>query len=326
MLQYLVILLDDTSTSFCHYTNKSQERRLIPLDVLREGILWGMKENLTIQFVYPDYDIPQKYKDVIETIDHSKIEPINAGDADVIVINDWREVPNMTFDATKVYVLRISKTDLFEQRNIVKDIFRKVARLNVVITDIETITESDFNIYKECLEEWSLELAHLYACGSFPQFNLLTDRMMLDKMNNCGAGVSNITLAPNGKFYVCPAFYHDGECSGKEVSLGEVCDKGHSVGNLAEGLDIKNPQLYKLDYAPLCRICDAYQCKRCVWLNRKMTYEVNMPSHEQCVLSHIERNASRELLQAVRQYNAYLSEKDINEVDYLDPFDVKKEW
>ncbi|MDD6472064.1 MAG: CXXX repeat peptide maturase, partial [Bacteroidales bacterium] len=314
-----------TSTSFCHYTNKRQERRLISFDVLRAGILWGMKENLTIQFVYPDYDIPQEYKDVIETIDHSKIEPTNAGDADVIVINDWREVPNMTFDATKVYVLRICKKDLFEQRNMVKDIFRKVARLNVVITDIETITESDFNIYKECLEEWSLELTRLYACGSFPQFNLLTDRMMLDKMNNCGAGVTNITLAPNGKFYICPAFYYDGECSGKEVSLGEVCDKGYRVGNLEEGLDIKNPQLYKLDYAPLCRICDAYQCKRCVWLNRKMTYEVNMPSHEQCVLSHIERNASRELLKAVRQYNAYLSEKDINEINYLDPFDVKKE-
>ena len=326
MLQYLIILLDDTSTSFCHYTNKSHEHRLIPLDVLRAGILWGMKENLTIQFVYPDYDIPQEYKDVIETIDHSKIVPTNAGDADVIVINDWREVSNMTFDATKVYVLRICKKDLFEQRNIVKDIFSMIARLNVVITDIETITESDFDIYKECSEEWSLELARLYACGSFPQFNLLTDRMMLDKMNNCGAGVTNITLAPNGKFYICPAFYHDGECSGKEISLGEVCDKGYSVGNLAEGLDIKNPQLYKLDYAPLCRICDAYQCKRCVWLNRKMTYEVNMPSHEQCVLTHIERNASRELLQAVRQHNAYLSEKEINEINYLDPFDVKKEW
>ena len=161
MLQYLIILLDDTSTSFCHYTNKSHEHRLIPLDVLRAGILWGMKENLTIQFVYPDYDIPQEYKDVIETIDHSKIEPINAGDADVIVINDWREVPNMTFDATKVYVLRICKKDLFEQRNIVKELFRKVARLNVVITGIEASAESNFTIYKEGLEEWSSELAHL---------------------------------------------------------------------------------------------------------------------------------------------------------------------
>lgn len=322
MLQYLIILLDDTSTSFCHYTNKSQERRLIPLDVLKAGIIWGMKENLTIQFVYPDYDIPQEYKDVIETIDHSKIVPNNAGDADVIVINDWREVQNMTFDATKVYVLHISKTDLFEQRNIVKDIFKKVARLNVVITDIETITESDFDIYKECLEEWSLELARLYACGSFPQFNLLTDRMMLDKMNNCGAGVTNITLAPNGKFYVCPAFYHDGECSGKEISLGEVCDKGYSVGNLAEGLNIKNPQLYKLDYAPLCRICDAFQCKRCIWLNKKTTLEINTPSYEQCVVANLERNSSRELLHKLHKFGLFSQIHEIKEITYLDPFEI----
>ena len=326
MLQYFIILLDDTSTSFCHYTNKSQKRRLISLDDLRAGILWGMKENLTIQFVYPDYDIPQEYKDVIESIDHSKIVPINAGDADVIVINDWREVPNMTLGATKVYVLRICKTDLFEQRNLVKEIIRKAARLNLVITDFENISEYDFNTYKECLGEWSSDLTRIYACGEYPQFNLLTDRIMLDKMNNCGAGLSNITLAPNGKFYICPAFYYDGECSGKEVSLGEVCEKGYSIGSLAEGLDIKNPQLYKLDYAPLCRICDAYQCKRCVWLNRKMTYEVNTPSREQCVLSHIERNASREFLMAVRQYNAYLSDKEVKEINYLDPFEVKKEW
>lgn len=28
MRQYIVILLDDTSVSFCHYPNKEQERRL----------------------------------------------------------------------------------------------------------------------------------------------------------------------------------------------------------------------------------------------------------------------------------------------------------
>lgn len=52
MLQYLVILLDDTSVSFCHYSNPIKERRLMPLDILKKGILWAMKENLMIQFVF----------------------------------------------------------------------------------------------------------------------------------------------------------------------------------------------------------------------------------------------------------------------------------
>ena len=153
----------------------------------------------------------------------------------------------------------------------------------------------------------------LYVDGKSPQLNLLTDRMMLSKMNNCGAGDTNITLAPNGKFYICPAFYYENETD--------------SIGDLEKGLVIKNKQLYKLEYAPICRHCDAYQCKRCIWLNRKMTLEVNTPSHEQCVVAHLERNTSRELLNNIRKHGTFLPEQDgIKEIDYLDPFDKRDEW
>ena len=160
----------------------------------------------------------------------------------------------------------------------------------------------------------------MYVEGSTIQLNLLTDRMMLNKMNNCGAGDTSITLAPNGKFYVCPAFYVVKE----EDEIGNL---NTPIGDLENGLDIKNTQLYKLDHAPLCRHCDAYQCKRCVWLNRKTTFEVNTPSHEQCVMAHLERNASRELLNSIRQHGTFLpDQEEIQEITYLDPFDVRKEW
>ena len=326
MLQYLIILLDDTSTSYCHYSNPRTEHHLISLEDLRAGILFGMKENLMIQFVYPDYELPQEYKDVIETIDHSKILPLNSKEADVVIMNDWQETVGYSFNAKKAYVLRISKADLFAQRALVKSVLGKVARLNVVISDVESFTDVDFETYKTCLAEWADELERLYAAGGSPQFNLLTDRMLLDKMNNCGAGDTNITLAPDSRFYICPAFYLDAPIDGTEKSLGDVCSKGFSVGSLAEGLDIKNPQLYKLTHAPLCRNCDAYQCKRCVWLNRKTTLEVNTPSHEQCVVAHLERNASRNLLAAIRKHGEFLAGNEIKEITYLDPFDVRKEW
>ena len=58
-----------------------------------------------------------------------------------------------------------------------------------------------------------------------------------------------------------------------------------------------------------------------------MTLEVNTPSHEQCVLAHMERNASRELLQNIRKHGTFLPEqKEIKEIDYLDPFDKKDTW
>ena len=317
MLQYLIILLDDTSTSFCHYENSKTELRLIPIETLRQGIRFGMMENLMIQFVYPDYELPQEYKNVIETIDHSKIVSSHCMDdalkteADVIVFNDWTELPAGTFEDEKSYVLRTTRQKFFDRYNLLKNVLGKAVRLNIVLTDVELFREEDFTKYKQCLSHLSDDMVDLYKEGKSPQLNILTDRLMLDKMNNCNAGWESITLAPNGKLYVCPAFYYEND---------------FSIGSLDDGLDIKNPQLYKLGYAPICRHCDAYQCRRCIWLNKKTTLEVNTPSHEQCVVAHLERNASRELLRGGRELGEFVPEREIKEIDYLDPFEKRKEW
>ena len=291
--------------------------KLIPVETLKQGIRYAMMENLMIQFVYPDYELPQEYKDVIETIDHSKIASSLCEDdalknnADVIVYHDWTEFSFEHSEEEKSYVLRTTKNDFFNRHHSLKNVLGKVVRLNIVLTDVETFKEEDFSKYKECLSHFSDDMIAFYKEGKSPQLNILTDRMMLDGMNNCNAGWESITLAPDENFYVCPAFYYE---------------KDYSIGSLAEGLDIKNPQLYKLNYAPICRHCDAYQCRRCIWLNKKMTLEVNTPSHEQCVMAHLERNASRELLKRGRELGEFLQEKEIKEIDYLDPFEKRKEW
>ena len=323
MLQYLVILLDDTSTSYCHYGNPKTERRLISLDDLRKGIFFAMKENLMIQFVYPDYPLPQEYVDVIDTIDHSDIVSSECKDeellsiADVIVFNGWTNIRAVQAESGAAYVLRTTKAELFDRYEQLIPFIGSVARLNIVITDVETFNDTDFETYKGLLKVLADAIEKQYVAGKSPQVNLLTDRMMLDKMNNCNAGVENITLAPDGCFYICPAFYLAGD--DEDFGLGKA---KFSVGDLEHGLDIKNQQLYRLDHAPLCRRCDAYQCKRCVWLNRKTTYEVNTPSHEQCVVAHLERNAGRELLLNIRKHGVFLPDKEINEITYLDPFEV----
>ena len=185
-------------------------------------------------------------------------------------------------------------------------------RLNIVITDIETFTDEDLKRYETLLNQWADVLKTEYLNGKQPQLNLLTDRMMLDKANHCNAGVENITLAPNGKFYLCPAFYYS--------------DRNNYVGDLSAGVEIKNQQLLNIDHAPLCRHCDAYHCRRCVWLNRKTTLEMNTPSREQCIVAHTERNASRKLLATIREKAEFMPEKEIKEINYIDPFEVRKEW
>jgi len=315
MLQHLVILLDDSATSYCHYDSK-KEGKLISLEDLKAGILFAMKQNLMIQFVYPVCDIPAEHKSAIETIDHIKMMPIESlqsRDADVLTCNSFETfIPeNMESHKDKIFVVRSSKASLFRANKIIADLIESMTRLNFVLTDPETFTDEDFVSYEQWLEELGDTVEKLYCAAKVPQINLLTDRILLKKMNNCNAGVENITLAPNGKFYICPAFYFD--------------HAEDSIGNVSEGIDIRNVQLYKLDSAPLCRNCDAYQCKRCVWLNRKTTLEVNTPSHEQCVIAHLERNAAEKLCNKLKPVG-YFADTEIKSIDYLDPFEVREKF
>ena len=201
MLQYLVILLDDTATSYCHYETGTLERRIIPLQILKDGIRFGMMENLMIQFVYPDYELPEEYTPVIESIDHSKIraypQPLpkegEKTDTDVFVVNNWDNLP----EACEVpVVIRTSKADFFARYKEVVPLLSNAPRLNVAFTDVESFMDEDFETYRTILAELAKDLERLYVEGKTPQLNLLTDRLMLTQMNNCGAGDTTITLAP----------------------------------------------------------------------------------------------------------------------------------
>ena len=338
MLQYLVILLDDTSVAYCHANNPLKERHLMPIETLKKGILFGMKQNLMIQYVFPDYALPEEYASVIESIDNVKIYPIGCkpvtgiednSETDVIVANSVSELEKnikTIFETKMATVLRLSFNKMLEQKHTIAKLFASGARINLCITNVEQFTDDQIEAYKQVLNEWNAALLELYKQGQSPQFNLLTDRMMLEKMHNCEAGVSNITLAPNGKFYLCPAFYYDEQTKVDNQLNHHQPTSDNSVGDLEKDLNIPNPQLLRLDHAPLCRNCDVYQCRRCIWLNRRLTWDNNTPSHQQCVMAHIERNASRDLLNDIRKVGEFIPYIDIKEINYLDPFEVRKEF
>ena len=321
MLKFLIILLDDCSVSFCHYGNILTAPRGIAPESLETAFLFAEKEDLAVQVVYPMFPIDRKLELIIEKHDCIRIKPlIQANEqTDVVVVDDIDSIVGLRPMENAIYVLRLSKSVLFKNYRQISALFGCIFRLNIVITDINTFDEQDFVTYKSILECFSKEITSCYEDGKSVQLNLLTDRIGLVSHNSCGGGDNCVTLAPDGKFYVCPAFYQSE--SDSETGLGRGKS---SIGSLEEGLKILNGHLYQLKYAPICRKCDAYQCKRCIWLNWKTTYQENIPSHEQCVLSHLERNASRSLLVSNKERFAGTDIKDIPEIDYLDPLIKKK--
>ena len=152
MLQYLIILLDETATSYCHYGNLRKEARLMPLEVLRDGIRFAMKENLTIQFVYPDLDLPQAYREAVESIDHSKIQPSDRDctEADVVVFDGLEGTDGFAFRPGVSYVLRVSKAELFACHEKVAVVMGRVDRLNVVLTMWKRLQKKISGLMKRC--------------------------------------------------------------------------------------------------------------------------------------------------------------------------------
>lgn len=314
MLQYLVILLDDTAQAFCHADNPLSERFLMPEETLRRALLFGMKENMMVQFVYPDYELPDGHRRLIESVESVKIG------RDIAVYNG---VPEKI--ETSAAVVRLSIEDLIAGAQQIAGLLPQTQNLNICLTDIHNFRDEQAEAYSKALSILNAELLQLFRSGQPHRINILTDRLQLKEMHNCGAGVTNITLAPNGKFYLCPAFYYD-ERTGLSNRMNHANpSSSRSVGDMVNGLQIPNQQLLQLNHAPLCRICDAYHCNRCIWLNNRLTWDNNTPSRQQCVLAHLERNASRDLQQQLKAAGMDGGE-EIKHIDYIDPFDVRVQF
>jgi CXXX repeat peptide maturase len=308
MLKYLIIQLDDVSVSYCHYDNPCVGSNLMPLATLKEGIVFAMKHNLHIQYILPPHNLPDEYMETISSYPHDNIGPFGHSEhASVIVATGISELTSHTgsLSPSKRYVLRTTVGDFLKTGLSLKGVFSAGISVNIVFTDVDSFTDNMIREYEDIIRTLSSHIVELTLNGISVNSNILTDRVVLKEMNNCGAGETSIALAPDGNLYPCPAFYIHRE---------------EYFSATLENPVFRNSNLFTLNHSPLCRGCDAYHCKRCVWLNRKLTYEINTPSHQQCVMSHIERNISKEILESFHS-KGILTDISIPEIDYLDPFD-----
>lgn len=305
MLKYIIIQLCDSSVSFCHYT-PTEGQRLISLEALEQGILWSVKHGSDIQVLYPAYTLPDEYTHLLTHHPHVKITPEGFDDSDVIVLKGWDSIIGLSSAIEQPVVLHCTVKEFIGHNSQLSENLKKFTRLNVIFSDIPNFSDSEITEYEKALTILSESILEIYREGHQVQLNLITDRIMLSEMNNCNAGIETVSLAPDGNFYPCPAFYFN---------------QLYNVGNPTNGLNILNSQLYLLENAPICRICDAFHCKRCVMLNKTLTLEINTPSHQQCVMAHIERKISKRLIEQIREYGDYAQHVEIPEIDYIDPFE-----
>ncbi len=301
-----MILLSDDCVPFCYCSHNAENHNMISLSVLRSSLEFAHKHDLQTMAVLPNWPIPDDYLNEMGKSSCGLILPALSPESidGVRVFNEWNEINGYHFHSGQRYLIRTSRRDLFKHWSILP--FQFDGRIDIIVVDIADFTDKDFDDYYEVLLQMAAKFESAFRQGYRPETNILTDRVGLSSMTNCNAGVDSLTIAPNGKLYVCPGFYYE---SWGDVSIDDIND--------AELLDLK--------HAPICQHCDAFHCKRCVWMNKKHTLEVNTPSRQQCIVSHLERNVSRRFMLQM----ADILPKDyvkIPEINYLDPFDNRGDW
>ena len=155
-------------------------------------------------------------------------------------------------------------------------------RINIIPNDYLTWTEPEINKY-------TAQLALIKQNYDAQEYGDISINLFEQKsmFSSCHAGTNQITLAPDGKFYICPAFYFNGL---------------QPVGNIKHGYVIPDVDQYSVEKAPYCRSCNNTSCLRCHYLNIINTGHVNIPPQDLCHIHEIETNVCSTLEQEASIY------------------------
>ncbi len=296
--KYLQFITSDDITPHCAYRNTKGTNNIMAAEVLEKGLAYCSKNGYTPAFLgIPGETDSEKYQEYIV------INKAGQAGNTVSVFDNTAE----NQDESGVGILLLNRNNIQNLYEIIEKLFTQLYRVNLVIEDLFGWDNEDTELYRTELDKLVVLMADKYMQGEELELNVLTDIWNLKAMKNCDAGINSFSLAPNGRIYMCPAFYFN--------------DPDSHVGTLEDNVTIKNPQLLLLENAPICSACDVFNCDRCKYLNKKMTNELNIPSKIQCVVSHIERNQSMKLQKLIKENSSCQYENILGEIYYLDPLE-----
>lgn len=316
-LEHILVLLEAGAVPFCHYENprfhQNAASRWIAPSLLKALIDIAVADGIALSVLLGKTRPPRDLETLLARVPHVKIVPLELSDAYpgaiVVVSSDERaRFSDLKPDRARNLILRLSRADLADASRMFNALEDKYGRLSIHLTDIENIGDTDLAAYAAELDIIAARLKKMYAAGRRIEVNVLTDRMMMTTMRNCDAGQTHVTLAPDGRFFICPAFFHYGE-----PAIGEF--GGTTIA-------VNPPGTVAFSRAPLCTRCDAWHCKRCVWLNQALTGEYNVPSEQQCAIAHAEREAARRALKSFGDIAPFGRLPRITELNYRDPLDL----
>lgn len=284
--KYMYILLDNKSNAICQCQHPVTETvEVMSEDLVIEAINYCFNNHIVPVFIG---DEAGRYAELGLVITKSK-ERFNHK-ARILCEQDTSSNDEINDESV---ILVLNKHRIIHLSDILHSLFERVpqgSNISVFFEDVSSFTQDDVLAYQKQLSQVSDILFGYWSHGNFLNLNLLTHIFYEYVTGHCKAGIDRITLAPDGYFYFCPAFYYDNKMRIE-----------HRIGQIDKGL--YSPELRFCDTSKNtgCRTCSSTHCLSCLYLNKTKTGEFCVPPEIQCLKSNIERIESSKLYEKIKK-------------------------
>ncbi len=302
--KYIQIMTSDNIVPHCNYRNIYKSNDVIKEDTIKKAMKFSIKNGYEIVFLgEPSKSIQIKSPSIIYITGEKDKKHRNQEQYIHIYDNGVESCDENIINS----ILLINEDNIKNISILIKKLFMNKERVNIVLEGTEKWNDEQINEYGNQLDKVIELIVEEYKKNNYVEVNVLTDRLNYEKHCNCTNGNKTFTLAPNGKFYICPAFYFN--------------NPEDFIGDLDNGIINENDSLMHTEKSSLCKQCDAYQCKICKFMNKKLTEEYIVPSKIQCLIGNYERNKSKKLQSRLVELGLILDSNTINDINYLDPLE-----
>lgn len=287
----MYFLLSDDYVSYCQNKNVSTLQNCMDTNMIICGLKYARHNFYAPVFVHSKSSFQF---DMVKEYDNYRIRHIVYADfykeaailRDCLLVFDKENIDTPVSDL-KECQLNIEADDISMLAKLTSKLFAKASSVKINVMNVD----SHFNLqeYKNQLtlimeEIFELEKAE-GIIRTIDLFETIYNEEIKEHVeyHNCKAGDKTFILAPNGKYYICSGYYSN--------------SPERSCGDISTGIGkIKNQHLFTHSYQPICKECEAYQCKNCVYLNENSTKEVNVSPSFNCQKSYIERSVANVFL------------------------------
>lgn len=290
--KFMYIILNSHMTSFCNYQNKRITDNLEVIDekTLQRILDFCDKKNFSPIFLG---NAPSKFKPYGYTITDDYSDNCQSFSTGFVVTHDTIR----TFPSSNI----ILSVDIFTLQYLAEDFFgivktsKQIPNISIVATDLQKWTKMHLEIYKAHLEKISNIIFDEWMNGNKLECNAITHIFHYSEHKICSAGSYSLTIAPDKKFYICPAFYF------------EKSNVDCEIGTLDSGINNPYYDFCKIEKSKLCSLCDANHCTKCAFVSKVRTEEFCVPAEILCLKNNMEREISKtfydRIVQTGRNFN-----------------------